>query len=224
MAEDLVRFLTETAHDAAARSHCARRRFVLELADEVEELMALRAKLLARREAAVNANQLQLPLEIKARLPKLLTVGAVSASVRGTRPKRGLRIPRFISPRNRVAHALFRLWIESGPPRDGAAVSARHALDCARLTDIVWYSAVSPISSSIRQQPSGAGLYDLTPGCLRTLDKYEDAPRLYHRTNITVIHDNVPCDAMTYVMNAGPISPPPQVACVLWGNRLGHTD
>jgi hypothetical protein len=66
MTQDLVRFLTETAHDTAARARVAPATIRAELTHEVEELMALRARLLARRQAAEQANQLQLPLATKA--------------------------------------------------------------------------------------------------------------------------------------------------------------
>ena len=62
MTQDLVRFLTETAHDTAARARLASDAVRTELTHEVEELMALRARLLARRQANEQANQLQLPL------------------------------------------------------------------------------------------------------------------------------------------------------------------
>jgi hypothetical protein len=61
MAEDLVRYLTEAAHEAAARAKAAPAAVRGELANEAEELMTLRARLLARRQASEQNNQLQLP-------------------------------------------------------------------------------------------------------------------------------------------------------------------
>jgi hypothetical protein len=61
MAEDLVRYLTEAAHEAAARAKTVDAAARAELINEAEELMALRARLLARRQVAEQDNQLQLP-------------------------------------------------------------------------------------------------------------------------------------------------------------------
>jgi hypothetical protein len=61
MAEDLVRYLTEAAQEAAARAKSATSAVRAELTNEAEELMALRSRLLARRQAAEQDNQLQLP-------------------------------------------------------------------------------------------------------------------------------------------------------------------
>jgi len=66
MAQDLVQFLTETAHETAARAQAASATTRGEMIREVEELMALRTRLLARLTDSDHANQLQLPLEIKA--------------------------------------------------------------------------------------------------------------------------------------------------------------
>ena len=66
MAQDLVRFLTETAHETAARARAAAAVSRADLTAEVEELMTLRARILARQRAAEQANQLQLPLSEKA--------------------------------------------------------------------------------------------------------------------------------------------------------------
>jgi gamma-glutamylcyclotransferase (GGCT)/AIG2-like uncharacterized protein YtfP len=52
------------------------------------------------------------------------------------------------------------------------------------------------------------GLYKLTPACLRALDKYEDAPRLYHRAAVTVTGDGGPHQAMVYLMNQKHAAPP----------------
>jgi len=52
------------------------------------------------------------------------------------------------------------------------------------------------------------GLYKLTNACLHALDKYEDAPRLYRQTKITVVTDEGPCEAMAYVMNQKHVAPP----------------
>ncbi len=62
MTQDLVRFITETAHETAARALTAPAALRAELTAEVEELMALRSRILGRREAAAHANQLVLPL------------------------------------------------------------------------------------------------------------------------------------------------------------------
>ncbi len=62
MSQDLVRFLTETAHETAARALVAPAPLRAELTAEVEELMTLRARVLVRRQAAEHANQLVLPL------------------------------------------------------------------------------------------------------------------------------------------------------------------
>jgi hypothetical protein len=62
MSQDLVRFLTETAHETAARARTAPATLRAALTAEVEELMTLRARILGRRQAAEHANQLQLPL------------------------------------------------------------------------------------------------------------------------------------------------------------------
>jgi hypothetical protein len=66
MAQDLVRFLTETAHETAARARVAPAASRADLTAEVEELMTLRARIIARQRAAEQANQLQLPLTEKA--------------------------------------------------------------------------------------------------------------------------------------------------------------
>src|SRR5262245_17658380 len=66
MPQDLARFPTETAHDTAARARVASDAERTVLTNEVEELMALRARLLARHQASEQANQLQLPLTAKA--------------------------------------------------------------------------------------------------------------------------------------------------------------
>ncbi len=65
MMHDLVQFLTESAQDAAARARHATGASHADLCREVEELMELRSRLLARRAAAEQANQLQLPLTMK---------------------------------------------------------------------------------------------------------------------------------------------------------------
>ena len=62
MSHDLVRFLTEAAHETAARALTAPATLRAELTAEVEELMTLRSRVLSRRQAAEHANQLQLPL------------------------------------------------------------------------------------------------------------------------------------------------------------------
>ena len=51
--QELVRFLAESAHEAAANGQ----------RDEAEELLALRARVIARQ---FNLSQLQLPLDVKA--------------------------------------------------------------------------------------------------------------------------------------------------------------
>ena len=61
MTQDLVRFLTETAHDTATRADAAPATTRTELFREAEELMALRARLVARLQDSEQANQLQLP-------------------------------------------------------------------------------------------------------------------------------------------------------------------
>ncbi|TAK99198.1 MAG: hypothetical protein EPO08_17075 [Rhodospirillaceae bacterium] len=61
MTQDLVRFLTETAHDTAARADSAPAATRGELIREVEELMALRSRLVARLQDSEQTNQLQLP-------------------------------------------------------------------------------------------------------------------------------------------------------------------
>ena len=66
MPQDLVRFLTETAHESAARARAASTATRTELTHEVEELMALRARLLARFQDSEQATQLQLPFATKA--------------------------------------------------------------------------------------------------------------------------------------------------------------
>jgi len=62
VSQDLVRFLTETAHETAARARAASDAVRAELTAEVEELMALRVRILGRYQAAEKANQLVLPL------------------------------------------------------------------------------------------------------------------------------------------------------------------
>ncbi|TAK99197.1 MAG: gamma-glutamylcyclotransferase [Rhodospirillaceae bacterium] len=65
--------------------------------------------------------------------------------------------------------------------------------------------------ADIVKDPAGivwGALYRLTPSCIRALDKYEDAPRTYRKIKVTVICDEVPCEASAYAMNKGPISPP----------------
>ena len=66
MPQDLVRFLTETAHEAAARARVAPTATRAELTHEAEELMTLRARLLARLQDSERATQLQLPFATKA--------------------------------------------------------------------------------------------------------------------------------------------------------------
>ena len=48
---------------------------------------------------------------------------------------------------------------------------------------------------------SGA-LYRVTPACLKALDAYEDAPRLYMRRDVTVETAEGPMACFTYVMTA----------------------
>ena len=45
-------------------------------------------------------------------------------------------------------------------------------------------------------------LWRLTPACLRALDSYENAPRLYRRSDVTVLTDDGALTAFTYFMNA----------------------
>jgi len=63
---DLVRFLTDAAHEAAAAARVANSDSARALTQEAEELMTLRARVLARQQARDEAAQLQLPLEQKA--------------------------------------------------------------------------------------------------------------------------------------------------------------
>jgi hypothetical protein len=65
MSQDLVRFLTETAQETAARARAAAPADRAALTAEVEELMTLRARVLTRQHRAEQANQLQLPLTEK---------------------------------------------------------------------------------------------------------------------------------------------------------------
>ena len=81
-------------------------------------------------------------------------------------------------------------------------------LERARLDG---YRLVFRRFADIVGDPAGVvwgALYRLTPACLRALDKYEDAPRVYRRITVNVIRDEVACEAIAYVMNAGPIAPP----------------
>jgi hypothetical protein len=63
---DLVRFLTDSAHEAAASARIATGDTSRALAQEAEELMTLRARVLAHAQARDEAAQLQLPFEHKA--------------------------------------------------------------------------------------------------------------------------------------------------------------
>ena len=54
---------------------------------------------------------------------------------------------------------------------------------------------------------SGA-LYRVTPACLRALDAYEDAPRLYVRKEVTVETTEGPQACFTYVLTARPPNAP----------------
>ena len=51
-------------------------------------------------------------------------------------------------------------------------------------------------------------LYEITAACELALDRYEEAPKLYRKTTVTVDTDEGARDAMMYVMNGGVIAPP----------------
>ena len=63
---DLVRFLTDAAHDAAASARIATGDAAIALRQEAEELMTLRARVLARHQAHNDDAQLRLPFEAAA--------------------------------------------------------------------------------------------------------------------------------------------------------------
>ena len=63
--QDVLRFLGESAQEAALRAPTAPAVIASDLVQEAEELMALRERLLARELASEQTRQMQLPLELK---------------------------------------------------------------------------------------------------------------------------------------------------------------
>ena len=51
-------------------------------------------------------------------------------------------------------------------------------------------------------------LYEITGPCELALDRYEDVPKLYRKTTVTVETNAGPVEAMIYVMNGGEKGPP----------------
>ena len=51
-------------------------------------------------------------------------------------------------------------------------------------------------------------LYEITGPCELALDRYEDFPKLYRKTTVTVETAEGPRDAMIYVMSGGTTAPP----------------
>jgi gamma-glutamylcyclotransferase (GGCT)/AIG2-like uncharacterized protein YtfP len=83
------------------------------------------------------------------------------------------------------------------------------ALTAARLEG---YRLVFRRYADISPDPKGTvwgALFELTPACVRALDKYEDeALGIYRKITVTVTDDHGTRAAMAYVMNAGPLAPP----------------
>jgi gamma-glutamylcyclotransferase (GGCT)/AIG2-like uncharacterized protein YtfP len=83
------------------------------------------------------------------------------------------------------------------------------ALTVARLDG---YRLVFRRYADIAPDPKGVvwgALFELTPACVRALDKYEDeASNLYRKITVTVLQDAEPLEAMAYIMNDGAIAPP----------------
>ena len=63
------------------------------------------------------------------------------------------------------------------------------------------FQGYANVVSDPAETVSGA-LYRVTPACLKALDAYEDAPRLYVRKDVTVETAEGPMACFTYVMTA----------------------
>lgn len=63
--KDLLAFLAESALDLATQAHSKSGRELNALLNEAEELMAIRANLMNRHWTTANANQFELPFEMK---------------------------------------------------------------------------------------------------------------------------------------------------------------
>jgi len=63
--KELLAFLAESALDLATQAHRTSGRKLNDLLNEAEELMAIRANLMNHHWTTANANQFELPLELK---------------------------------------------------------------------------------------------------------------------------------------------------------------
>lgn len=99
----------------------------------------------------------------------------------------------------------------------GAHVNVRNLTRIARAAKVIgpaWlpahrlvfmtYAAVVPDPAS---RVPGV-LYEVTPACLRALDRYEDVPALYRRGEVTVETDAGSRSALIYLREGGEIAPP----------------
>jgi gamma-glutamylcyclotransferase (GGCT)/AIG2-like uncharacterized protein YtfP len=83
------------------------------------------------------------------------------------------------------------------------------ALTVARLDG---YRLVFRRHADISPDPKGTvwgALFELTPACVRTLDKYEgEGSSVYRKITVTVTDDRGTREAMAYIMNSGQLAPP----------------
>jgi gamma-glutamylcyclotransferase (GGCT)/AIG2-like uncharacterized protein YtfP len=99
----------------------------------------------------------------------------------------------------------------------GAHVNVRNLTRIARAAKVIgraWLPAHRLVFKTYAAVVADAGsrvpgvLYELTPACLRALDRYEEVPTLYRRGEVTVETDTGPRPALIYLREGGEIAPP----------------
>ena len=80
----------------------------------------------------------------------------------------------------------------------GVARLARHRLVFKGFADVV---------PDPKSHVDGV-LFEITAACERSLDRYEDAPKLYRKATVTVDTAGGPKSAMIYLMNGGETAAP----------------